>query len=71
MTDEEKTALKEVMKAALKENRAEAKEVQKEAIKEWIDEKFAQFGKYSLGAAAAATIGALTYFILTMNGWHR
>jgi hypothetical protein len=41
----------------------------KEAIKEWMDEKVRAFGLFSLYTIGAAGIGALFYFILTMNGW--
>lgn len=47
------------------------KQVLKEALREWLDEKFAAFGKWSLSAIAAAALAALTYFILSMNGWHK
>lgn len=43
----------------------------KEALKEWLDEKFASFGKWSLTALGAAGLAALVYFILTANGWHK
>lgn len=49
----------------------EMKDALKEALKEWLDEKFTQFGKWSFGAICAAGFGALAYFILAMNGWHR
>jgi hypothetical protein len=43
----------------------------KEALKEWLDDKFTLFGKWSLGAFASSALVALVYFILTTNGWHR
>jgi hypothetical protein len=49
----------------------ETKDALKQALKEWLDDKFAQFGRWSFGAICAAGLGALTYFILQMNGWHR
>lgn len=49
----------------------EMKEALKEALKEWLDEKFAQLGKWSMGTMAAAGLTALVYFMLTMNGWHK
>lgn len=48
----------EAMKAAVKE-----------ALREWLNEKFTQFGKWSLGSLAALGLAALVYFILAMNGW--
>lgn len=47
----------------------ELKKITKDALKEWLDEKFIEFGKWSLGAIAAAGLVALTYFILRMDGW--
>lgn len=52
-------------------DRAEVKSAMKTAIKEWLDEKFAEFGWFSAKALMAAALGALLYFILTMNGWHK
>jgi hypothetical protein len=49
----------------------ETKEALKEALREWLDDKLAQFGMWSLKALFAAALGALIYFILTMNGWHK
>jgi hypothetical protein len=45
------------------------KEILKEALKEWMDEKFALLGKWAFSAFGVALIGALTYFILWTNGW--
>ena len=47
------------------------KRIVKEALKEWLDEKFVEFGKWTLGGFAAMTLAALVYFVLKMNGWHR
>ncbi len=49
----------------------EKKEVMKEALQEWLDAKFAAFGRWSLGTMGAAALVALTYFILKMNGWSK
>lgn len=48
----------------------EVKQATKEAIKEWMDEKFAMLGIFSMRMILVAALGALTYFILLMNGWH-
>lgn len=45
------------------------KRVMKEALKEWLDSKFAAFGKWSLSTLAALALAALVWFILRMNGW--
>jgi len=47
------------------------KQALKEALKEWLDGQFAQFGKWSFAAFASAGLAALIYFILTTNGWHK
>lgn len=49
----------------------DVKEALKEAIKEWLDDKILQFGKWSLGALASAGLFALVYFILSINGFHK
>ena len=49
----------------------ETKDALKEALKEWLDEKFATFGKWSAASIAAAGLGVLAWLILTMNGWHK
>lgn len=53
------------------ERRKLIKEAFKEAQKEWLDERFAEFGKWSVGAIAAASTVALGYFLLWANGWIR
>lgn len=47
------------------------KEIVKEALKEWLDERFTEFGRLSFKALAAAIFGALVYFVLKMSGWQR
>lgn len=47
----------------------EVKVALKEALKEWLDEKFTVFGKWSFRGLASASLFALVYFVLTMNGW--
>jgi hypothetical protein len=49
----------------------EVKEALKEALKEWLNERFAEVGRWTFRGALVAALGALTYFILQMNGWHR
>jgi hypothetical protein len=49
----------------------EVKRALKEALKEWLDDKFLQFGKWSAAGVAAAILSTITYFILTANGWHQ
>lgn len=39
------------------------KETVKEALKEWLDEKFLSFGKWTFASIAAAALVAVVYFI--------
>lgn len=59
----------EQLKQALKN--AEAKRIIKEAIREWLDEQFAKFGKWSLYGLLAAATTLILYMTLVMNGWHK
>lgn len=55
----------------LLKNAAAEKEVIKEAIREWMDEKYAIVGKWTVGAFGVALTGALVYFVMVFSGWHR
>lgn len=52
-------------------NEDEMKKAMKQAIKEWLDEQFAKFGRWSFYGLAAMGLAALVYFILSLNGWHK
>ena len=67
MSHEELKRKLEPAAAHMTEN--QVKDVMKEAITEWMDDKFKQFGKWTLTGFAVAAVAALTYFILRMNGW--
>jgi len=41
----------------------------KEAIKEWLDDKFMQMGRWSFWGIAAFILAGLTYMIFKANGW--
>ena len=41
----------------------------KEALKEWLDEKFTTFGKWAAASLAALGLAAFVYFILWAHGW--
>lgn len=45
------------------------KNAAKEAIKEWLDDQYREFGRWSVRVIAGAAICALLYFILKTNGW--
>lgn len=47
----------------------ETKAAMKEAIKEWLDQQFLQFGKWSAHVIGASFLGGLLYFILKSKGW--
>jgi hypothetical protein len=49
-------------------NDAMRKEIVKEAINEWLDAKFAQFGKWSLMSIGAAGIAVIGYYFFTTHG---
>jgi hypothetical protein len=49
----------------------EVKGAMKEALKEWLDAKFAEVGVWTFRAFAAALLGAIVFFMLTMAGWHK
>ena len=51
------------------ERKMETKEMVKEALKEWLDEKFQAFGKWSMTSIAASGFVALAYFIIYVHGW--
>lgn len=41
----------------------------REVIKEWLDERLRDVGKWSLRGICLAAFAALVYFILTHSGW--
>lgn len=47
------------------------KEVVKEALEEWLDKKFAQFGKWTLGGLCALAFAGCVYLALAGQGWHK
>lgn len=46
------------------------KAIVKEAIQEWLDKKFTEFGKWSLRGIVAMALGAAFYIWLGSHGWH-
>lgn len=45
------------------------KDAIKEALHEWLDLKFMQFGKWTAGGFAVLVFGALVYVVLKAQGW--
>jgi len=41
------------------------KDALKEAIREWLDEKYSEFGKLSMHTIAAAALAALAYYLVS------
>ena len=50
---------------------AETKRVFKEALTEWLDKKYSEFGKSSFKGIVAATFAALIVFIMWSQGYHK
>ena len=49
--------------------REEEKEIIKEAIKEWLDDKFTALGKWTALTIGAAMLAAIIYLLLWANGF--
>ncbi len=49
----------------------EVKQAMKDGLKEWLDEKWSDFGKWSAIGIGASALGVLAYVILIANGWHK
>lgn len=47
------------------------KEIIKEAIREWMDEKYVIVGKWTVGAFGVAMTGGLVFLTMWANGWHK
>ena len=47
------------------------KEVVKETLREWLDEKFTQFGKWSFYGFVAMFLAGIVWVFMIQSGWHR
>jgi hypothetical protein len=47
----------------------EIKDALKQALKEWLDEKVASFGWWSIRTAGIFAFAGLIYLILILHGW--
>lgn len=56
------------MKDRRKEDRHQ-KEIIKEAIKEWLDEKYTNIGRWTVYGLVASGVVGLLYLIAWSNGW--
>lgn len=50
---------------------AREKEVMKEAIREWMDDAFAEFGKWTMKGILAMAFAGAIYLALKGQGWTR
>ena len=50
---------------------AETKRIFKEALNEWLDHKYLEFGKWTLAGLFAATFAGLIVFVMWSQGYHR
>lgn len=49
----------------------EQKRLFKEALTEWLNAKFAEFGWYSVKTIGLVTFGVILYLYLISHGWHK
>lgn len=56
-------------KPPLPMTQTEMREAVREGIRDFLDEKFREFGKWSLGGLAAMGLAAIIYLILFAYGW--
>lgn len=47
------------------------KQAVKEALREWLNDQFASFGRWSFYGLFAAAFVGLVYLALTGAGWHK
>lgn len=53
-------------------NNESVKDALKEGLTEWLDDKFAELGKWTLRGILAAALAGLVWLTLVSNGWaHR
>lgn len=71
MNDPTTRQLKERLVAPLNRfSHQELKDIQKEAITEWLDDKFKAVGKWTIRGIVALALAALTaWFVNTHGGW--
>lgn len=51
------------------EDEEQFKRILKEVVNEWLQDKFAQFGRWSFYGLMASALVAVVYLILWTNGW--
>jgi hypothetical protein len=50
-------------------DREEQKEIVKEAIHEWLEDKYSAFGKWTLHGILASALGAVVYYLAMHGGF--
>lgn len=45
------------------------RQVFKEAINEWMSDRFKEFGKWSVKSIGVAALGLLAYYVFVSKGW--
>lgn len=45
------------------------KQALKEGLREWLDDQFAEFGKWTMRAALAALLAGIVWLSLVSSGW--
>jgi hypothetical protein len=65
MTDAE---LEEARRAA---REAITKDVVKQALKEWLDQRYMEVGRWTVSAFFLAVFAGLIYLALVAEGWHK
>lgn len=53
----------------MKPNPEETKQAIKEGLQDWLNEKFSEFGKFSLRGIFALMLVGLVYLWATSQGW--
>lgn len=59
------------IRAIVREEVQSARREDKRDIKEWLDDQFSTFGRWSVMALTSAIFFALIYFVLKMNGFSK
>lgn len=49
----------------------QVREALKEAFREWLDARYAEVGRWTVGAFFIAVFGGLVWIAMTTAGWHR
>ena len=70
LRDEELASIARNLAAKILDD-VETKRLFKEALTEWLDRQYAEFGRWSFRALLVAVFGALIVFVMWSQGYHR